>query len=262
MRHDLRQRWWWWWWWVKPLALPIAAGSPCMGEATRAATLIPPAGLAHGCPARLRAAFAPAVTTPTVAPAANHYFGMTACANKYSGADALASEPAQRACTSHRRSGSPATSALQNIPTRQHRQSVDFGERRCNTLPTLVASTVGRGSRNNFPVVAAVAPVLLQPPFYPVRTSSSTSTPGSGGTPPGPASVILVTPAAATPPSPPRQPRGSLLARQITSPARPDRLPTLGSSARWACAYPPTGPDLHGSIRVSKGGSIPVSVKG
>jgi hypothetical protein len=104
MRHDLRQRWWWWWW-VEPLALPIAAGSPCMGKATRAATLIPPAGLAHGCPARLRAAFAPAVTTPTVARAAHHHLGLAACANKYSGADALASEPAQRACSSHRRSG-------------------------------------------------------------------------------------------------------------------------------------------------------------
>ena len=112
MRHDLRQRWWWWWW-VEPLALPIAAGSPCMGKATRAATLIPPAGLAHGCPARLRAAFAPAVTTPTVARAAHHHLGLAACANKYSGADALASEPAQRACSSHRRSGSSRKRAAQ-----------------------------------------------------------------------------------------------------------------------------------------------------
>jgi len=101
----------------------------------------------------------------------------------------------------------PAASALPSIPTRQHRQSVDFGERRCNTLHALVASTVGRGSRNNFPVVAAVAPVLTShTPFYPARTLSSTSAAGSGGTP-GSAVLILVKPAAATWPSRPRIPR-------------------------------------------------------
>jgi hypothetical protein len=38
--------------------------------------------------------------------------------------------------------------------------SLDLTARRCNTLPALVADTVGRGGRNNLPVIAAAAPVL------------------------------------------------------------------------------------------------------
>lgn len=37
---------------------------------------------------------------------------------------------------------------------------LDLIPERCNTVPALVANTVGRGGRNNFPVIAVVAPVL------------------------------------------------------------------------------------------------------
>ena len=42
--------------------------------------------------------------------------------------------------------------------------SLDLITRRCNTLRALVADTVGRGSRNNLPVIAAAAPVLQHGP--------------------------------------------------------------------------------------------------
>ena len=104
MRHDLRRRcrcrr-------LQTLSLAVAPGAPCVGEASRTPALVAPPGLEHGRPARLRAALAPAVPPPTVARAAHDHLGLAACANKYSGADALAHEPAQRACSSHRRSGS------------------------------------------------------------------------------------------------------------------------------------------------------------
>jgi hypothetical protein len=38
--------------------------------------------------------------------------------------------------------------------------SLNLTARRCNTLPALVADTVGRGGRNNLPVIATAAPVL------------------------------------------------------------------------------------------------------
>lgn len=104
MRHDLRRRWRRGL--FEQLSLAVAPGAPRVGEASRTPTLVALAGLAHRRPARLRAAFAPAVPSPTVARAAHHDLALAACANKYSGADALADEPAQRACSSHRRSGS------------------------------------------------------------------------------------------------------------------------------------------------------------
>jgi hypothetical protein len=42
----------------------------------------------------------------------------------------------------------------------QRSAPLDLIPERCNTVPALVANTVGRGGRNNFPVIAVVAPVL------------------------------------------------------------------------------------------------------
>ena len=42
----------------------------------------------------------------------------------------------------------------------QRSAPLDLTPEQCNTVPALVANTVGRGGRNNFPVIAVVAPVL------------------------------------------------------------------------------------------------------
>ncbi len=99
-----------------------------MGEAPRAAALIASPSLALPCAARLRAAFAAAVALPPLAVAAYQHFDLAARAGKHTAA----------------RTGA----------------SLDLITRRCNTLHALVANTVGRGGRNNLPVIAAAAPVL------------------------------------------------------------------------------------------------------
>lgn len=47
------------------------------------------------------------------------------------------------------------------MPAMASAQTLDLIVRRCNNLHALVADTVGRASRNNLLVIAAVAPVLF-----------------------------------------------------------------------------------------------------
>lgn len=140
MRHDLL-----------PLAPAIARRSPGMREAPRAAALIAPPGLALRRATRLFAARPAAVAPPTVAAAAHQHFNLAACTGEHSSAQ----RPGRRFSSRHRHARSSPERALP-----QRTASLDLIARRCNTLPALVADTVGRGSRNNLPVIAAAAPVL------------------------------------------------------------------------------------------------------
>lgn len=158
-----------------------------MGETPRAAALIAPPSLALPYAPRLCAAFTTAVALPPVAVAAYQHFGLAARTGKHS-----------------------ATRA---------RVSLDSITRRCNTSHALVVNTVGRGSRNNLPVIAAAAPVLQHGPS---STASSPRRPdasqasgdnahsparalvaprGGWGEPPGQAFVLQDKPAAASLPN-------------------------------------------------------------
>jgi hypothetical protein len=140
MRHDLL------------LPTPaIARCSSSMGEASRAAALIAPPGLALQRATRLFAARPAAVAPPAVAAAAYQHFGLTASTGEHSSAQ----RPGRRSSSRHRHARSSPERALRSEPP-----SLDLIARRCNTLPALVADTVGRGCRNNLPVIAAAAPVL------------------------------------------------------------------------------------------------------
>jgi hypothetical protein len=120
MRHDLRRRWRCGL--LEQLSLAIAPGAPRMGKAPRTPALVAPPGLAQRRPSRLRAAFTPAIAPPSVAHAAHQHFGLAACADKHSRADALAHEPARRASSRHRRSGSCLERAPCSEPNRRRRQ--------------------------------------------------------------------------------------------------------------------------------------------
>ena len=137
-----------------PLAPAIARRSPGMGKLASEAALIAPPGLAQRCAARLLAARPAAVALPAVAAAAHHYFRLTASTGEHSSAQ----RPGRRSSSRHRHARSSPECALRSRPAAD--QSLDAIARRCNTLPALVANTVGRGSRNNLPVIAAAAPVL------------------------------------------------------------------------------------------------------
>jgi hypothetical protein len=138
-----------------PLAPAIARRSPGMGKLPSEAALIAPPGLAQRCAARLLAARPAAVALPAVAAAAHHYFRVTTSTGEHSSTQ----QPGRRSSSRHRHARSSPECALRS-PTCSRPQSLDAIARRCNTLPALVANTVGRGSRNNLPVIAAAAPVL------------------------------------------------------------------------------------------------------
>ncbi|SCK32147.1 hypothetical protein VAR608DRAFT_2786 [Variovorax sp. HW608] len=152
-----------------------------MGDASCATALIASPRLAQRRTPRLRAAFTAAVAPASVAYVAHHHLGLAACADEPSGADRPGKGPTRRSSCSHRRARSNLQSALRgrtNLPT------LDGIARRCNTLRALVVDTVGRGNRNNFPVIAAVAPVLLHGEVLPRQDARRPPCRGLGGTPP------------------------------------------------------------------------------
>jgi hypothetical protein len=134
-----------------PAPLAIAPSASSMGEASRAAALVAASRRAQAMRASperctpYRSSVVPGRShcTPALRSGSVHrrtVVRSTTAASLRQQASALPLEPRERAA--------PRTN------------SVDVIARRCNTLYALVANTVGRGGRNNFPVIAVAAPAL------------------------------------------------------------------------------------------------------
>ena len=164
----------------------------------------------------------------------------------------------------------------------QRSAPLDLIPERCNTVPALVANTVGRGGRNNLPVIAVVAPVLDDSvQFYCSRAHMAQSDAGVWGAAPcswphrgreaAPCTQGASTSSPAAYAGLPSTPRGRCVGElqkvdsaalksrlfiferldlELTDPSWPNRLVIL-QSARFG-----------GSVSLSRPGSIPMSVKG
>jgi hypothetical protein len=160
-----------------PAPLAIAPSASSMGEASRAAALVAASRRAQAMRASperctpYRSSVVPGRShcTPALRSGSVHrrtVVRSTTAASLRQQASALPLEPRERAA--------PRTN------------SVDVIARRCNTLYALVANTVGRGGRNNFPVIAVAAPALQHGAVLQrlrLRAQSRRHARGLGGTP-------------------------------------------------------------------------------
>lgn len=120
-------------------SLPITLRPTCVGEAARAAALVPATRLAQRGTARPRAAFTAAVALSAVAGAAHDRFATASQAHEPActgepGAGGPAPDLARRLRCRHRRARSIPERALRGRSTPR----LDVAFRRCNTLPALV----------------------------------------------------------------------------------------------------------------------------
>ena len=151
------------------------------------------------------------------------------------------------------------------MPAMASAQTLDLIVRRCNNLHALVADTVGRASRNNLLVIAAVAPVLFPGAVLPLDYPHANPPPSQSGLAALPEFISQRLSGKRSASGRRLQAGERWASREPVRAVHKLVLWAGGLSTAGACphtAAEPTVPSFGGSISMSTGGSISVSAKG